>query len=123
VRLFLDAHISARRIAATLRKSGHNVRSADEERAFDGWTDERLLELCAAENRIMLTLNVRDFTRLARTWAELGKHHHGCVIFVGIGQHEFGLIVRRLAAVLDTMPEASLWTDVVILVGRADTHT
>lgn len=75
MRLFLDAHISGRVIAAALRERGHDVRAADEERSLDGWDDARLLELAAGEDRIMVTFNVRDFPRIVGEWAAGGRHH------------------------------------------------
>ncbi|HLZ21103.1 MAG TPA: DUF5615 family PIN-like protein [Ktedonobacterales bacterium] len=119
MRLFLDAHISARRIAAALRRSGHDVRSVNEERGLDGWTDERLLELATAEGRIMVTFNARDFVLLARTWAEAGKTHQGCVIFVGVRHGEFGRVLQRLGDVLGSRQAQRDWRDIVILVGRS----
>jgi hypothetical protein len=119
LKLFLDAHISARRIASALRKHGHDVRSADEERALDGWTDERLLELATAEGRIMVTFNARDFARIVRTWADIGRSHSGCLIFVGIRHGEFALIIRRLHDTLALRPDPESWLDVVLLVGRS----
>lgn len=62
VRLFLDAHVSARRIATALREQ-HDVRAADEERELDGSDDERLLALAAEQGRIMVTFNFQDFPR------------------------------------------------------------
>jgi Domain of unknown function (DUF5615) len=53
VRLFLDAHVSARRIATALREQ-HDVRAADEERELDGSDDERLLALATEQGRIMV---------------------------------------------------------------------
>lgn len=120
MRLLLDAHISARRIAPALRKSGHDVRSVDEERALDGWTDERLLELASAEGRVMVTFNARDFARIARTWADTRRSHSGCVIFVGIHHGEFALIVRRLQDALALRPEPQAWRDLVLFVGRSE---
>jgi hypothetical protein len=72
VKLFLDAHISARRIAAPLRDQGHDVRAADDERELDGSTDEALLSLAASEGRIFITFDVKDFPLIVRRWAEAG---------------------------------------------------
>ena len=66
MRVFLDAHISGRRIAQALRKAGHDVRAADEERGLDGATDDELLQLATDEGRIMITFNVADFPDIAR---------------------------------------------------------
>jgi predicted nuclease of predicted toxin-antitoxin system len=58
VKLFLDAHISARRVAARLCEQGHDVRAADEERELDRVTDEDLLSIAAAEGRVFVTFDV-----------------------------------------------------------------
>lgn len=68
MRLFLDAHVSARRIAGALRAQGHDVRSGRRGAPLDGSQDERLLQLATAEERIMITFNVKDFARLVSEW-------------------------------------------------------
>lgn len=118
MRLFLDAHVSARRVASPLRAAGHEVRAADEERALDGWDDERLLGLAADEERIMVTFNVRDFARIAQEWAGAQRHHAGCAIFVGVDHSEFGLILARLEEELAARPEASAWSNFTAFIGR-----
>jgi hypothetical protein len=110
VRLFLDAHVSARRIAAALRER-HDVRAADEERELDGWDDERLLALATEERRIMITFNVADFARITTEWAAAGRSHAGCLLIVGVGHAEFGLILRVIEHVLLTRPDQDAWID------------
>lgn len=109
MRLFLDAHVSGRRIATALRERGHDIRAADEERALDGSEDEAVLELATLEDRIMVSFNVRDFPRILREWAEGGRDHAGCVILVGIDHSEFGAILRVLDLVLAARPEQERW--------------
>jgi len=111
MRLMLDAHVSGRRIARTLRERGHDVRAADEERRLDGWDDESLLELATVERRIMVTFNVRDFPRIVGEWAAAGKHHAGCLMFVGIDHGEFGLILAVLDAAMSSRPDQDDWRD------------
>lgn len=118
MRLFLDAHVSARRIATALREKGHDVRAADEERELDGWEDEALLELAAGEKRIMVTFNARDFARIAQQWAGEGRHHAGCAIFVGVDHSEFGVILRRLGDELAQRPDSRAWGDYTAFIGR-----
>ena len=72
MRLFLDAHVSGRRIATALREQ-HDVRPADEERELDGWDDERLLALATEQGRVMVTFNVKDFARITTEWAAAGN--------------------------------------------------
>jgi hypothetical protein len=110
VRLFLDAHVSARRIAAALRERGHDVRAADEERELDGWEDERLLELATTEQRITVTFNIKDYARLAGEWAAAGTPHAGILLIVGIDHAEFGLTLRIIDHALQTRPEQDAWT-------------
>lgn len=119
MRLFLDAHVSGRRIARALREQGHDVRAADEERALDGWEDEELLELAAREGRVIVTFNVRDFPRIAREWAEAGRHHAGCAIFVGIDHSQFGTILDLLGRVLESRPDPDSWRDYTCFVSAA----
>jgi hypothetical protein len=110
VRLFLDAHVSARRIATALREQ-HDVRAADEERELDGWDDERLLALATEERRIMVTFNVADFARITTEWAAAARSHAGCLLIVGIDYAEFGLILRVVEHVVSTRPDQDAWID------------
>jgi predicted nuclease of predicted toxin-antitoxin system len=110
VKLFLDAHVSARRIATTLRNQ-HDVRAADEERGLDGWEDERLLDLATADGRIMITFNVKDFARITTEWAAAGRSHAGCLLIVGIDHAEFGLILRVIEHALSARPNQAAWID------------
>lgn len=111
MRLFLDAHVSGRKIAAALRENGHDVHTADEERQLDGWDDEPLLELATAEARIMVTFNVKDFARIASEWTAGGTSHAGCLMIVGIDHGEFGLILRVIEAALQARPDQQAWHD------------
>lgn len=119
MRLFLDAHVSGRRIATALRKRGHDVRAADEERDLDGMADEELLELAADDGRIMVTFNVADFPDLARCWAEERRSHAGLAIVVGIDHSEFGSVLRALERVLVVRPDQSDWINFTIFVSRS----
>lgn len=119
MRLFLDAHVSGRRVAQALRKAGHDVRAADEERDLDGMPDEDLLELATTEDRVMVTFNVADFPGIVRRWAEAGRSHAGCAIVVGIDHGEFGTIIRVIQRTLDARPAQRDWRDYTCFVARA----
>jgi hypothetical protein len=118
VRLFLDAHISARRIAAPLRDQGHDVRAADEQRELDGLSDERLLEIAVGETRAMITFDVKDFAVIAQRWAEAGRPHAGLGIVVGIDHGEFGSILQVISHEISARPEQSDWTDLTLFIAR-----
>lgn len=111
MRLLLDAHVSGRVIARRLRERGHDVRAANEEPQLDAWEDDSLLELAAAEERIMVTFNVKDFPRICTQWAEARKHHAGCLILVGIDHGELGTILRVIDAAFDARPDPEDWRD------------
>ena len=97
------------------------VRSAPET-ALPGWHESPIVfELggylwLIAESRAGLTsYRSKD----ALTWADTGRSHSGCLIFVGIRHGEFALIVRRLHDTLALRPDPESWLDVVLLVGRS----
>lgn len=119
MRLLLDAHVSGRRIAPTLRELGHDVRAVNEERSLDGYTDEEILALAFAEDRILITFNARDFARISREWAEVGRSHAGCAILVAIDHGEFGVILRRLGTVLSDRSDPHSWRDYTCFVARS----
>lgn len=119
MRLFLDAHVSGRRVAQALRKAGHDVRAADEERDLDGMPDEDLLALATAEDRVLVTFNVADFPGIVRRWAEAGRAHAGCAIVVGIDHSEFGTIIRVIQRTVDERPAQRGWRDYTCFVARA----
>jgi hypothetical protein len=118
VKLFLDAHISGPRIARTLRDAGHDVRAADEERELDGLTDDELLSIAAAETRIFVTFDIKDFPVIARRWAEAGRTHSGCAIVVGIDHGEFGAILETIAVALTERPDEADWIDLTLFLAR-----
>jgi hypothetical protein len=111
------AHLGPR-FARTLRERGYNVRAADDERQLDGLDDEQLLELAVEESRVMVTFDVKDFTVLARRWAEAGRSHAGLGIVVGIDHSEFGTIVDALTHELKARPKQSQWTDLTLFIAR-----
>jgi hypothetical protein len=110
MRLFLDAHVSGRRIATALRER-HDVHAADEERQLDGWEDEQLLALATDEGRVMVTFNVGDFARITTEWAAAGRSHAGCLLIVGIDHAAFGLILRVIEYAISTRSDPTAWID------------
>lgn len=118
MRLLLDAHVSAPRIAGPLREAGHDVRAIDEERELDGWTDEDLLALASSEERIMVTFDVKDFPDIARRWAEAARPHAGLAIVVGVDHDEFGTILRALGALFAERAEPGEWQEYTCFVSR-----
>jgi predicted nuclease of predicted toxin-antitoxin system len=117
VRLLLDAHVSSRRIGAALRSDGHDVVAVDELPALEACSDETINDLAAAEERLLVSFDVRDFANIARAWAEAGRHHSGILLLAGLGHGEFGLIIRRIDAALTDRGNPADWTDVTSVYG------
>jgi uncharacterized protein DUF5615 len=58
VRILLDAHISGRTVGKVLAGAGHDVRALDSEAELEGLSDPEVLQLAAAEGRLLVTANV-----------------------------------------------------------------
>ena len=97
---------------------GNDVLALDEHRELDGISDPEVLDLAAQQGRILVTFNVRDFAPILRAWAERQQSHAGCLLLVGIGQEEFGVILERIAEVLEKGPQQSGWADRALFLGR-----
>jgi len=118
VRLLLDAHISAQRVAVPLRDRGHDVRAATEERKLDGTPDEELLALAAEEERVLVTCDVNDFPAIVRSWAEASRTHAGCAIIITIDHNEFGAILDVITRAIAMYPVQTDWTDLTLFLAR-----
>lgn len=118
MRILLDAHVSGPRIGASLSAEGHGVLAADQERDLEGWSDEELLALAAAEGRILVTFDVGDFARIAQRWAAEGRSHAGVILIVRLGHSEFGTTLDAIRRGLGARPSHEAWRDQVAFVGR-----
>jgi predicted nuclease of predicted toxin-antitoxin system len=114
VRLLLDANLSGRRIAGPLRGDGHDVMALNERLEAEGLADPDVLALAAAEGRILVTRNSRDFAPLLREWAEAGRPHAGCVLIWALRTDEFGPIVDGLRRLFVARPEQAAWREVAV---------
>lgn len=112
MRLFLDAHVSGKKIGVALRKKGHDVRGADDP-ALEGLDDPDLLALATEEQRIVVTSNVKDFWPLAQQWANENRSHAGLIFLSKSMRHEhFGRIIRGVETLLEGSTQEE-WTDAV----------
>jgi hypothetical protein len=123
VRLILDAHVSGRAVGGPLRELGHDVRALDQERQLEALSDDELLELAAADERILVTHNVADFPRILRKWAEAGRSHGGVMLVYGIDHREFGLIVRGIDRRCVLRPHQGDWLGMSVIVDRTFAST
>jgi len=112
--MFLDAHVSGRRLGRALRERGHDVFAASDHPDLDGVDDESLMRLAAQDGRIMVTHNVRDFAPIVVEWASTGRSHAGCVLVAGIDHSQYGVLLRGLGALFEAIPEQAGWVDMTM---------
>jgi predicted nuclease of predicted toxin-antitoxin system len=114
VRLLLDANLSGRRIGKPLREDGHDVLALSERADLEGLADPAVLELAAADERILVTRNSRDFAPLLVEWAVGGRSHAGCVLIWTLRHDEFGQILQGVRRLVAERPEQAAWRDVAV---------
>lgn len=112
MRLLLDANLSPRGVGEPLRTSGHDVRALAEEPALEGLDDPEVLALAAAEGRILVTRNSRDFAPILREWAEAGRSHAGCILIWTLDHSQLANIVSGVARLLAERPKQEDWPDI-----------
>ncbi|MFZ0170932.1 MAG: DUF5615 family PIN-like protein [Acidimicrobiales bacterium] len=78
MRLLLDAHHSPR-AAEQLRQDGYDALAAAEDARLAALPDEDLLRAATADDRALVTENVKDFDRIVRIWASTGERHRGVI--------------------------------------------
>ena len=118
MRLLLDAHVSGPRVGERLTAAGHDVRALDQEPALEGLDDDDVLALAAAEERILVTHNIRDFPAIIREWAGGERSHAGVILVYGIDHREFDMIVRGIQRCVELYPEPATWRDLAVVVNR-----
>jgi predicted nuclease of predicted toxin-antitoxin system len=118
MRLVLDAHVSGRRVGRRLEAHGHDVRALDQEPALEGLDDEQVLAAATAEQRILVTHNIRDFPAIVREWAAAQRSHTGVILVYGIDHREFEVIVRGIQRCLELYSDPASWHDLALVVDR-----
>lgn len=102
MRLLLDVHFSDRRIGTPLRNVGYDVLAVETDHELRKMDDEPLLELATRQQRVVVTLNARDFVPITARWASNGRGHAGCILVPSsVGNRNYGRIiigVQRLLA-------------------------
>lgn len=118
MRLLLDAHVSGPRVGRRLQENRHDVRALDQQPALEGLDDEDVMALAAAEQRILVTHNIRDFPNILREWAAAQRSHAGAILVYGIDHSEFELIVRGIERWLEQYPEPGKWVELAVVLDR-----
>lgn len=97
MRLLLDTHISCRTVGGALAEHGHDARALNSEIELEGLSDPEVMELAAAEGRVFVTANIRDFVPLLREWADERRPHSGGMLVPSTVRNEaFGTLISDL---------------------------
>jgi predicted nuclease of predicted toxin-antitoxin system len=99
LRLYFDRHIMAR-LAVDLRERGFDVLTTEEARN-DTATDEEQLAFATAEQRSILTFNIRDFAPLHEQWSAAKRMHAGIVVSRQLGSRQYGVFLQRMLRLLN----------------------
>lgn len=113
VRLYLDRHILAR-LAVDLRGRGFDVLRT-EEAGKDTALDEEQLAFATAENRALLTFNIRDFAPLHDQWQAAYRPHAGIVVSQQLGSRQYGHLLHRMLRFLDHLTADEMVSNLVHL--------
>jgi hypothetical protein len=116
VRLLLDANLSQHGVGAPLIGGGHDVRCLAAEPELEGLADEAVLELAAAERRILITRNSRDFAPICRMWAEAGREHAGVILIWSLTHRQFAEIAAGVELRLLERPDPPGWNGLVVAI-------
>lgn len=112
MRLLLDQHYDPV-IAQELRRRGIDAVAVQGDRPdLEGQDDEILLRAAAAERRVMVTNNVRDFAPLVEDFGLRGETHYGVVLTNDStfprSKAGVGLLIRALSALVEDAPDDDL---------------
>jgi hypothetical protein len=114
MRLLLDADLSHRYIGRPLTRQGHDVLSLQKSPALSPLADPEVLELAAAQRRILVTRNARDFDPIARDWASSDRRHAGLILVWSLRSDAFGEIVSGVERLVAEHPAQADWINLVL---------
>jgi predicted nuclease of predicted toxin-antitoxin system len=105
LRAMLDEMLSPV-IAARLVDRGHDVVAVKAVAGLIGGSDEDLLIEAAAQERIVVTLDLKDFAVIDSSWKPAGRSHAGliylCTVTFPLDEGFVGAVVEALAAAAES---------------------
>jgi predicted nuclease of predicted toxin-antitoxin system len=113
VRLYLDRHIMTR-LAVDLRGRGYDVLTT-QEAGKDTAGDDDQLAFATAENRAILTFNIRDFAPLHEAWQTAGHPHAGIIVSQQLGSRQYGLLLQRMLRLVNQLTAEEMISNLVHL--------
>ena len=94
IRLYLDEDAGQHGLIAALRLRGVDVIRAQDENLIEA-SDERQLQWCVENKRVLYTFNVRHFYALHAEWMSAGQEHAGMILALQ-QQYSIGEQMRRM---------------------------
>ncbi len=107
---------SPQRVGGPLPDAGHDVLALAGDATIEALDDPLVLALAAAEQRILITRNSRDFAPLAREWAEAQRTHAGLILIWTLDHSQFAAIVAGVERLVAQRPEQEDWRDLVLAI-------
>lgn len=111
--LLLDSDMSSHGLRRALAGRGHDVVAAGLRSDLRQLGDPLLFALAQAEERIVITHNVRDFPDILAAWAQVNRSHHGCVLS-HLPTNAFAEMARRFDRWFERFPSRRDWLDRVV---------
>lgn len=118
MKLLLDEMFPPR-LAAELRKRGHDVAAVAERAELRSHDDEAILSAATADDRVLVTEDVTDFIEITTAYASDGRPHGGVVLVSSNtfprNERALGVLVRAIDALLNdhegdrTVPASVEW--------------
>jgi predicted nuclease of predicted toxin-antitoxin system len=102
------------RLAVDLRGRGYDVLTT-EEAGKDTATDEEQLVFATADNRAILTFNIRDFAPLHQAWQAASQSHTGIIVSQQLGSRQYGLLLQRMLRFLNQFTAEEMRNNLVHL--------
>ena len=94
----------SRALVRALRARGVDVLAAREAGLIQT-PDQEHIEYATSLDRVILTFNVRDYTRLHYEYLSTGRHHSGIIVS---DQLQVGTLVRRLLKLMASKSATSM---------------
>ena len=110
LKLYLDENIPLS-VAHGLKLRGYDVLTTHEA-GNSGKTDEEQLIFATRMGRVIVTLNIRDFSRLHVKYLNTNKFHGGIIL---CRQKPVGVIIRGLINILLTVTEEGVKNNLIWL--------
>ena len=112
-------HSSGRTVGKALVEVGQDMRALDSEPELEGLSDPEVLELAAAEGRILVTANIRDFEPILRGWGGEGRSHAGVILVPSSVRNEaFGVLISGVKETIADIGQEE-WVNRVEWIRRA----